>query len=276
MEEYIIALSLNRLKNDVLSSTRVDKMNKNKYHLTGNFMTVFNELVRSRENLNVNLKSSNAVMYRKFERSDTPFLRVNAYCSLCSSNCKYAILIENNQLDEQGNTKSGRDYVDCKISKHAEHFHEQPTLRLTDEERQRVVTEIQLDHKSSAKRYVLEQTAKGLEVQSEDVLRQAKSEFLKKKSMQVVNDVKIENDINVSVSSQKANNDTKITFKNKEEVLTKTAVNVKVVYSIDFQANLISVAEALKASVIGNKLCDYVWNGNCYPDLSIYLYMKTI
>lgn len=203
MAKYILALKIQELKT-MLSSSRVDKQNKNKLHLTGDFMQVFNNMASIHEfgeKHKVNLKKTNAVAYVKRDRSNTPLLRINSNCVLCSSNCKYTITIEHYQVDEKLNAISGREFVDVQFVRQNEHVHESVTVKLTGEKRKEVAQDIKLNHNGSAKRYMLSATAKGIPVPSTDVLRQAKSELNKQKSIET-KEFKIENDIDVSTDQQ--------------------------------------------------------------------------
>lgn len=102
--------------------------------------------------------------------------------------------------------------------------------------------------------------------------------------MQVATDLVITNDVNISTSSEtirtndNINNDNQnnnnIINDNQSNLNALKGATVKVVYSIDFQANSISVGESLKGTLQGNKLQGYVWQANCYPQLRIYLYME--
>lgn len=65
------------------------------------------------------------------ERSGTRFIRINANCTFCKTTCEYVITIEHDQVDENCNAKSGREYVDCKVKRDTVHCHEQKSIRLT-------------------------------------------------------------------------------------------------------------------------------------------------
>ncbi|CAF0802834.1 unnamed protein product [Brachionus calyciflorus] len=206
------------------------------------------------------LKAGNPVVYKQAERSNTPYLRINANCSLCQETCKYVIVLSKDPFECE-NYEPNKKYLDLQITVSNKHDHS-TVNRITGDKRETIAMEIKLKHNGSAEKYRSAQIAKGLQPSSSEVYRKIHSEFNQKESMNVTNNYQIINDDNISI--QEPNDH--------QELLTKAVNEAKLdkpKYYFDFFSNIISVSECLNISIKGNKLNGYVRDTSTYPNLKI-------
>ena len=176
MNTYIIPI-LNIDLYKILEKKVVDPSNKDKYHIRGKFIHIFDKYIIEKEKIQVELKQTNAVIYTTTERSTTPFMRVNANCKICSNTCKYTITIDK---DPFKNSQTNRDYSDVSITVSGPHTHNN-TIKLNGENRAKTAEEITNKFHGSSKKYFLDKKAKGFNPPNELALRKCHSEHNQQK-----------------------------------------------------------------------------------------------
>ncbi|CAF0964375.1 unnamed protein product [Brachionus calyciflorus] len=145
MSEYTIAVTIQHFKR-ITETLAVDKSNKDKFHIRGNYISFIEPYINSHEQLNVKLKPSNAVIYKIIERESTPYLRINANFTLCSETNKYLILIK-----------------------------DKPNENEQKEKRETIAKEIDTKYSGSSKKYRLDQLSKGFEPSTEEAYHETSS-----------------------------------------------------------------------------------------------------
>ncbi|CAF1137911.1 unnamed protein product [Brachionus calyciflorus] len=257
MTEYILPFLNDDIKK-ILSNLVVDKTNKDKFHINGKFMPVIETYVSKHEKTTVQLRKTNAVVYKACERSTTPFIRVNANCTLCSENCRYTFTIQKDPFEDKESTK---EYTDALVSITNNHTHN-GIVRLTGQLREETAQEIKHSFNGSSKKYQLSQIAKGLNPPSVQALRKCHSQYTQQQSVNISTNIVIQNDVNISVNEAKLNDNNQ----NQKTITNK--------YSSDFYTNIITVSETYRGCIIGNKINGYVQEVSTYPSLKLSIFTE--
>ncbi|CAF1085883.1 unnamed protein product [Brachionus calyciflorus] len=165
---------------------------------------------------------------------------------------KYIIIIKNDPFDKKSDQK--REYTDVTISSDAE--------------------EISNKFHGSSKKYYLDKKAKGFEPPSELALRKCNSQYKQEKGVNVTSNFFLQNDENISQYACDTNQVQEAITSSAVEVQEKQKIETHVKYSFDFLTNILSVAEALKVNIRGNKMNGYIQQVSIFPSLQLSLFTE--
>lgn len=115
---------------EMASNATADSQNKSAKNIAPSAVLAFVELMKENESESIRLTQTHGQVYLKPTKSNTPYLRVNAYCNLCpKKSTKYTIKISKLSYETSAN------YIKTEIQRVGTHQH-QARVRVSREKRE--------------------------------------------------------------------------------------------------------------------------------------------